>query len=247
MSLIARSCKLALLWLLGLSISCAKTPLLRPQPSARVAAAGVAVELNILDGASLSFAGGETLHVDTAFSQGGQRIELPPFLLKKNPAAVRVREGAHVSLIGGYAFRHFYSTAIQSGSAELRLGGHIDALELTSRVSFQYGTTAAGRRLGFLSFALGFLWPFHPRVRLGFELAALPLSWLFMPRRDYTIHELILHASPELRIDLLRGLRQILYLTLRPGILVGMGSQPPFLSPNILVGIGYGYDYQSYR
>lgn len=197
----------------------------------------------LLDGPNLAAFEGATLLVDTALSQGGQRIPLPPFKLARNPAAELQHEGPHVSMLAGYAFNYFYATQVQASFLELRFGGHAGPLELTTRLRVQIGRTEGGQTIFSESVSFGLLSRVHQRVRFGFELSALPLSWIFVGRRPGFTRDATFDAAPELRVDLWHSSTQVLYLTARPGFLIAVGSHPAFISPNILVGFGYGYEH----
>jgi len=195
------------------------------------------------DGVSLSDVAGGSLHLDTALSRNGERIKLAPFKLTRHPESENAFGGPHVSVVGGYAFNYFYSTEIHGGFAELRFGGHISEVEMTGRIRVQFGRTIAGRLVLSETTGFGLLGRVHSRVRLGFEVSALPpVAWMFVSRGDYFVRDLIFDVAPELRIDLLQTPGEILYLTARPGAVIGLGSRPSFISPNILIGLGFGFD-----
>lgn len=197
----------------------------------------------LLDGKGLPSIEGATLLVDTALSQGGRRIELPPFTLARNPQLDKAREGPHVSMLAGYAFNYFYFTPVHSSFLELRIGGHIEPVELTGRLRVQIGRSMGGQLILSESVGFGLLGRLHRRVWFGFELSALPMSWIFVQRRQWATRDVTFDAAPELRIDLWQSPSRILYLSARPGVLMALGSSPAFVSPNILIGLGYGYEH----
>jgi hypothetical protein len=201
-----------------------------------------------LDGVSLSDMGGSSLHLDSALSRSGQRIKLAPFKLTRTSESENVLEGPHVSVLGGYAYNYFYKTAVHGGFAEMRFGGHLSAVELTGRLRVQFGRTTAGRLVLSETIGFGLLGRIHSRVRLGFEVSALPpVAWMFVSRGEYYVRDLIFDAAPELRIDLVHTQGEVLYLSARPGVLIAMSSRPAFASPNILIGIGFGFDQPTLR
>lgn len=196
-----------------------------------------------LDGDSLRDTDEADVLLDSAVSQNGQRLGIPPLKLTRQPETKS--EGGHVSLLGGFGFNDLYATPLYSGFAELRFGGESDAVEYTARIRLHAGRSEAG--LSFMKFVPGFgvLFRVHRRVRLGFEFSATPpMSWIVVRRvtsGSPPIASIVFETAPELRIDLVSARRHALFLSARAGVMIGLADDPQYISPNVLLGIGYGY------
>jgi hypothetical protein len=159
------------------------------------------------------------------------------------PAAEQDEATMAVAVLAGFDYEYFYDTSLYNAFAELRVGFRKRRIELTGRLRLGIGGTEQGLLFFQPTLGGGLLGELHPRVRLGFEIIFPMTGGLFVERitddpNASTLMTSIFEFSAELQVDLVHRTRRALFLSILPGLMVGVTSDPAFISPSARIALG---------